>query len=107
MKSERMLIPLGFAIIAIIWGSPWRVIKIGLESVPPFFGVAFRLSAALLILLLILMVRGKRIPFNRDTMVLYSTLGLFSFSFPFALVYWGEQYIPSGLASILFAIYPF
>ena len=34
-------------------------------------------------------------------------LGLFSFSLPFVLVYWGEQYIGSGLASILFATYPF
>ncbi len=29
-----------------------------------------------------------------------------TFSTPFALVYWAEQYIPSSLASILFAFYP-
>jgi len=34
-------------------------------------------------------------------------MGIFSFILPFGFVYWGEQYIPSGLASVLFAVYPF
>lgn len=40
-------------------------------------------------------------------MRLYYFMGFFSFILPFGLVYWGEQYIPSGLASVLFAVYPF
>jgi drug/metabolite transporter (DMT)-like permease len=32
---------------------------------------------------------------------------LFSYAIPFALVYWGEQYVPSGLAAVLFGVYPF
>lgn len=107
MKSERLLIPIGFMIISIIWGSTWVAIKIGLDSVPPFFGVALRFTTALLILLIILGIQKRRIPFNQDLLALYATLGFCSFSIPFILVYWGEQYIPSGLASILFAIYPF
>jgi drug/metabolite transporter (DMT)-like permease len=38
---------------------------------------------------------------------LYVILGLFSYVIPFGLVYWAEQFIPSGLASVLFAIFPF
>jgi drug/metabolite transporter (DMT)-like permease len=34
-------------------------------------------------------------------------MGIFSFILPFGLVYWGEQFIPSGLAAVLFAVYPF
>jgi drug/metabolite transporter (DMT)-like permease len=34
-------------------------------------------------------------------------LAIFSFSIPFALVYWSEQFISSGLTSILFAVFPF
>lgn len=40
-------------------------------------------------------------------MRLYYFMGIFSFILPFGFVYWGEQYIPSGLASVLFAVYPF
>jgi len=33
--------------------------------------------------------------------------GIFMFSLPYGLVYWGEQHIPSNLASILFSAMPF
>jgi drug/metabolite transporter (DMT)-like permease len=107
MRSERFLMAAGFCLISIIWGSTWLFIKVGLESVPPFFAVALRFTIAMVILALIAKVRGERLSFDRDSVTIYFTMAVLSFSFPFALVYWGEQYIGSGLASILFAIYPF
>ena len=102
-----MLVSFGFIIISIIWGSTWLAIKIGLDSVPPFFAVALRFSLAMAIIWFIQKMRGERLPVDRTSISLYVTLAVLSFSFPFALVYWGEQYIGSGLASILFAVYPF
>ena len=107
MTREKARIIIGFATISIIWGSTWLAIKIGLESISPFYAVAIRFSLAALILAVITRLRGERLPFDRNALTLYLTLAVLSFSFPFALVYWGEQYIPSGLASILFAAYPF
>lgn len=107
MKSERLLVVAGFAAITIVWGSTWLAIKIGLGSIPPVFGVALRFTLAAVILAVILRLRGGRLVFDRTTTPVYVTLGIFSFSFPFVLVYWGEQYVSSGLASILFATYPF
>jgi drug/metabolite transporter (DMT)-like permease len=34
-------------------------------------------------------------------------MGIFSFVIPFGLVYWAEQFVPSGLAAVLFAVFPF
>jgi drug/metabolite transporter (DMT)-like permease len=34
-------------------------------------------------------------------------MAFFSFVIPFGLVYWAEQFVPSGIASVLFAVYPF
>jgi drug/metabolite transporter (DMT)-like permease len=107
MKSERPLVIAGFTAISIVWGSTWLAIKLGLESITPVFGVAMRFTLAAIVLLIILAARGERLRFSRDTLPLYLVLGVFSFSIPFVLVYWGEQYIGSGLASILFATYPF
>ncbi len=107
MKSERLLVVAGFILISIIWGSTWLAIKIGLENISPFFGVALRFTVASLILLAITFLRGKKIPLDKQMVMLYLSLGLLSFSLPYALVYWGEQSIPSGLTSILFAFYPF
>jgi len=105
--SEKTRILLGFSIISLIWGSTWLAIKIGLDSVPPFYGVAIRFSLAAIVLLMLVRVRGEKFLFDRTSLLLYLNLGVLSFSLPYALVYWGEQYIASGLASILFAAYPF
>ena len=107
MKSEKLWIALGFCLVSVIWGSTWLAIKVGLESVPPFFAVAIRFTLAASILAVIARVRGERMLLDRDSVRVYLAMAFFSFSFPFALVYWGEQYIDSSLASILFAIYPF
>ncbi|MBI3765496.1 MAG: DMT family transporter, partial [Ignavibacteriales bacterium] len=107
MNSEKLLVGTGFGLISIIWGSTWLAIKIGLDSIPPFYAVAVRFTLAVVILSLIMVVRKERLPLDLNSLALYLTLAVLSFSFPFALVYWGEQYIASGLASILFAAYPF
>jgi drug/metabolite transporter (DMT)-like permease len=106
MKGERILIASGFILISIIWGSTWLAIKIGLESMSPLFAVALRFLLASLLLQVIMKIRGEGLPWNRSAVKAYLVLGFLSFSFPFALVYAGEQYIPSGLASIIFAVYP-
>ena len=107
MNPEKGRIAAGFVLVSIIWGSTWLVIKVGLGSVPPLFAVAMRFALASLIIFIIMRLRGERLPTDRVAMKLYLTLAVLSYSFPFALVYWGELYIPSGLASILFAVYPF
>jgi len=107
VKSERPLVVAGFITISTVWGSTWLAIKIGLDSISPVFGVAIRFTLGAIILAVLLRLRGGRLTFDRETVPLYVILGIFSFSFPFVLVYWGEQYVSSGLASILFATYPF
>jgi drug/metabolite transporter (DMT)-like permease len=107
MKSEKFIMSVGFIAISLIWGSTWLAIKIGLESMPPFYGLAFRFSLAMVILFVLMKLRGQSFPADSTSIKLYVTLGVCSFSLPFGLVYWGEQYIPSGLAAVLFAIYPF
>jgi len=107
MSSERLKIWAGFLAIALIWGSTWLAIKIGLEVFPPLLGAAIRFLIASAILYAI--VRLRRVPIHNGVQArkIYLIMGLFSFGIPYALVYWSEQYLPSSLASILFAAYPF
>jgi drug/metabolite transporter (DMT)-like permease len=107
MHNERIRIWIGFIVVCTVWGSTWMVIKIGLQSIPPFFAAGIRFSVASLLLFLILRVRRLNIPMTPDAKKVYLALGVLSFGLPFALVYWGQQFIPSGLSSILFAAYPF
>jgi drug/metabolite transporter (DMT)-like permease len=98
---------LGFVAVCLIWGSTWLAIKIGIESIPPYLSVALRFVLASVILAVVMMVRGIRLPAEREFWSLATLMAVGSFSVPFALIYWAQQYIPTSLASILFATFPF
>jgi drug/metabolite transporter (DMT)-like permease len=105
--SDRFRVLVGFFIISTVWGSTWLVIKIGLTRIPPFLSAGLRFAVATVILLIIVKARRVVVPFDADAKKLYVVLAVLSYIVPFGMVYWGQQYIPSGLSSILFAAYPF
>ena len=105
--TEKYKIASGYALICLIWGSTWLAIRFGLGSLTPLISAGLRFLLASLFVYG--MMRIKNISLQTDTLSikLYAVLSLFSFTIPFGLVYWAEQYIPSGLASIVFAVMPF
>lgn len=60
-------------------------------------------SALLLALAPVLKVRLGKAPWERR---LWWTNAVLTFSVSYGLVYWAEQWVPSGLASVLFATFP-
>ncbi len=92
-----------YALLVIIWSSTWVAIKIGLEDAPALLGAGVRFALAGFLLLGFAAVRRR--PLRTDTL-LALTLGLLPFAFCYGLVYWGEQYIPSGLTAVLFGVMP-
>lgn len=104
---ERFKVILAYIAICTIWGSTWLVIKVGLETLTPLLSAGLRFAVAAVVLYSIIAVRKIQIPLDRATMRLFLIVSLTSFSVPFALVYWGEQHVSSGLTSILFAVFPF
>ena len=106
-KTERMMIWIAFAIISTVWGTTWLAIRIGLETVPPFLSAGIRCLAAAVILYGIVRLRGDAVPMTASAWKVYLSLGVLTIGVPFALIYWGQQYIPTGLSSILFGSFPF
>lgn len=105
--SDRFRVWVGFFIISTVWGSTWLAIKIGLTRIPPFLSAGLRFVVASAILFLIVKARRIPVPFDADAKKLYVVLSVLSYIVPFGMVYWGQQFISSGLSSILFAAYPF
>jgi drug/metabolite transporter (DMT)-like permease len=105
--SEKVKIVSVFVLICFIWGSTWLAIRIGLETLTPMFSAGVRFILASLMILLWMKYRG--LDFHKDSLSirLYILMGIFSFVIPFGLVYWAEQFVPSGLAAVLFAVFPF
>lgn len=96
-----------FSACCLIWGSTWLAIKAGLEAIPPFTFVGLRYVVATIALAVIVKFLHASFPRDRLSWGLMLFLGVFQMSLPYALVFWGEQYISSGVASILFATNPF
>ncbi len=94
------------ALLCLIWGSTWLAIKIGLEDLPPFLSAAVRFATAAVILFVL--ARARKVPFPRSRRAHagFLGLGLTSFWLSYGLVYWGEQYLTSGLTAVLFAMMP-
>lgn len=93
-------------ILCVIWGSTWLFIKLGLENLPPITFAGIRFVIACAILFLLIRVRGISLPNNRRDWGLLALTGVLSFSLNYGLVFWGEQYISSGLAALLQATLP-
>lgn len=107
MESPPRTLLVGcFILLTIIWGTTWAVIRVGLVGIPPFTGVALRFALAAVILLTAVRARGIRLGENARERWLWLVNGLFSFSIPYGFVYWSEQWLPSGLASVLFSTMP-
>src|SRR3989440_2533580 len=89
-----------------IWGSTWLFIKLGLADLPPLTFAGIRFVLASLILSALILARGVRWPRSRRDWSLIAIVGLLQFTLNYGLVFWGEQYIPSGLAAVLQSTFP-
>jgi drug/metabolite transporter (DMT)-like permease len=92
-----------YGLLVVIWSSTWVSIKIGLEDCPALLGAGVRFTFAGLALLGVTAAMGRSL---RTDFRLAAVLGAFPFALTYGLVYWGEQYIPSGLAAVLFGVLP-
>jgi drug/metabolite transporter (DMT)-like permease len=94
------------ALLCVIWGSTWVVIKTGLEDLPTFGSAAarFTLAAAALSGLCFWLARHEG--GARPTLALSLVLGTLNFACSYGIVYWSEARLPSGLVSVLWAVFP-
>jgi drug/metabolite transporter (DMT)-like permease len=101
MKSRLV-----WLLLCCIWGSTWLFIKLGLADLPPltFAGIRFLIASAILIS--IVAVRRTKLPRRRRDWLLLAGTGVIAFSLNYGLLFWGEQYISSGLAALLQSTIP-
>jgi drug/metabolite transporter (DMT)-like permease len=95
-----------FVALTAIWGTTWAAIRVGLTGIPPLAGLAARFLLAGAILLAIAVARG--VPLGRSALErrLWWVNGLATFLVPYTVIYWAEQWVPSGLSSVLFSTFP-
>lgn len=102
LLSPRVLLP--FALVTLIWGSTWIVIKGQLGVVPPSWSVTYRFAVAAAAMFAFALVRGERLRIGPGALLFAAVLGTAQFAVNFNFVYRAEQHITSGLVAVLFAL---
>lgn len=105
-RPARWIIVLSIALLCLIWGSTWIVIQAGLAQLPPYTSAAARFAIAALVMTALVPLIGRRESGVRPPLYLWTTLGLLSFAASYAIVYRTETLLPSGLVSLLWAVFP-
>lgn len=105
-QPRSAVVAFAFGLVCLIWGTTWAAIQVGLRSTPPFSGVAIRFAIAATVLLVVASATGVKLGQTRKERILWLVNGILSFTIAYGAVYWSEQWIPSGLAAVLFATYP-
>jgi drug/metabolite transporter (DMT)-like permease len=97
-----------FALLALIWGFSYILIKVGVTAMPATVVVLLRLgSGAITMLVAFAMMRRSLFsPGFRERLPGFLLMALTSSAIPFIAITWGQYYISTGLASILNATTP-
>lgn len=94
------------ALLCLIWGSTWIVIAGGLRDLPPFTSAAARFLVAALAMTAIAPAIARQEGGTRAPWRLSLVLGALNFGASYAIVYWTETQLPSGIVSVLWAVFP-
>lgn len=98
---------LSIAALGVIWGGTFMVVRIALDGYGPLTVAAARTVLGAMALLALMMVLRRPMPVFDGTMRKYLiVIGLLNTALPFALLSWGQQYVPSAFAGISMAALP-
>ncbi len=89
-----------------VWGTTWAAIKVGVTDVAPW---TFALGRSILVAAFLTAVAlAFRLPFPRDrrTIVAAALTGGFNAGGSWAIIFWAEQFVPSGLVAVFGATTP-
>ncbi|AXC49468.1 EamA/RhaT family transporter [Paracoccus suum] len=93
-------------LLSTLWGASYTFIKIGVGTIPPVTFIAARTLIAGGILVVILRLRGLRLPTGRRVWGRFLVQACLNSVMPFTLIAWAEQTTGAGLATILSSTSP-
>lgn len=90
----------GFILIATFWGGSFLAIRFSVGAFPPFAAAGMRVAIATAIMSVLMRWRHERAV---STSVKWHLLGIgcFTLGLPWALLFWGEQFVSPALSSII------
>jgi drug/metabolite transporter (DMT)-like permease len=96
---------LAFTAIYLLWGATFLAIRVAVLDVPPFFGSGVRFLIAGAVLYVFMRLRGQPSPTAIQWRSI-AVIALCMFVATYAALFWAEQYVPSGITSVIEATLP-
>lgn len=97
---------LSILILGLIWGGTFMVVAIALEGYGPLTVACARTSLGAVSLLLLVQILRRPWPSDPIVWRYLLVIGVLNTALPFALLSWGQQYVPSAFAGISMAALP-
>ncbi|PVA06925.1 DMT family transporter [Thalassorhabdomicrobium marinisediminis] len=92
--------------LGLIWGGTFMVVSIALEGYGPLTVACARTTLGAVTLVLLLHAMGRHLPRGHRMWAHLVPMGVLNTALPFALLSWGQQYVPSAFAGISMAALP-
>lgn len=94
------------AYLVVAWGFAFTLIAVALEMLHPLTVVWARLGLGALVMGVVLVLSGRRLPVGRVWWFRLFLLSMTGNLLPFFLIAWAEQTVPSGEVGMLMALMP-
>lgn len=106
MKNEERKVWLAYLAVCFFWGSTYLAIRIGVLGFPPllFAGIRFVISGGLM--LLFIKLRGLEFATDKKDIINMSIVGILMLVGGNGFVVYAEQWVNSGIASLIIATSP-
>lgn len=100
-----MSVPAAYLGVMLIWSTTPLAIKWSAEGAGFLFAAAGRMVIGAVLCVIIIVVVGGRLPWHRAARQTYAAAAIGIYG-AMLLTYWGAQFVPSGLISVLFGLAP-
>lgn len=105
-KPPPKLVGVLIALLCLLWGSTWFVIRDGLRDLPPFTSAGMRFTLAAVAMAVIAALFARRETGARPMARVWVMLGVVNFGVSYGIVYWAETILPSGIVAVLWGVFP-
>jgi putative membrane protein PagO len=101
--ASKLILVVLYVVVCLIWGTTWIGIKMAVESIPPLTAAGLRFIVAFPFFLVMTKLFNVPIAYPKGKFGLLVFVTLIYFAAPYFMMNYGESFVSSGLAAILFS----